>query len=399
MGFCGDWAAAANKCGFNPVDQAQCFDLVKLLSDSAVQAADNCTTKVCNLLDQCITEALPFQCEGTTAGSSSGGSSGSSTSTSSGGGTSGGTSGSTSGGSTSGGTSGSTSGGITRDAGSGSGSDGGSSSGSTFDGTTGQPCTTDAQCKGVGPGAPGINRCSTSVLFNGGELYPTGVCLMPVKCDPCGGTTPCDNLIHGCDGVDPAAPGVCLPTGSGGGVCLPVCSFKADGSPPVGCVGKDACNAYGFEATTTPASGIGYCFGGCTADADCIAGEKCDTTTGLCQKTVTPPSKAFGSACTMADATMNPPSCNCIYNTTTNLGFCTSFCTVGGTQCPTGWFCETEEPRTLPSAGDGSVAGFSSENTGLGGFCVPSCQVGAPGACPPNTACQATFAGGSGCIP
>jgi hypothetical protein len=87
------------------------------------------------------------------------------------------------------------------------------------------------------------------------------------------------------------------------------------------------------------------------------------------------------------------------------LGFCTEFCTVGGTQCPSGWFCEGQEPTTLTGANDASTAGFTMQNTGLAGFCVPSCAVdgGAmgtdSGACPANTTCQSSFAGGPGCIP
>jgi hypothetical protein len=274
----------------------------------------------------------------------------------------------------------------------------------TFDGTTGQPCMNDAQCKGVGPGAPGVNKCSTSILFTGGELYPSGVCLMPVKCDPCGGTVPCDQYIHGCDGVDPSAPGICLPLSAGGGICLPACSYKADGTAPVGCVGKDVCQPYGF-GTQPYVNGVGYCYGGCTADTDCITGEKCDLLTGLCLKTVTPPTMNIGDPCTMAQANMSPPPCNCIYNTMTGNGLCTKVCTVGGSQCPTGWMCETQEPTALPGANDASVPGFMTPNMGLGGFCVPSCQVdgGAmgtdSGVCPMGTTCRADFAGGAGCIP
>jgi hypothetical protein len=232
---------------------------------------------------------------------------------------------------------------------------------------------------------------------------------MPTACDPCGGVTPCDNLIHGCDGPDGAsAPGVCLPNSNppavGMGLCLPECTFRGDGSAATGCVGKDACNAIAFDATSSPPSGIGYCFAGCTANTDCAAGESCETNTGLCLKTVTPPTKNLGDGCTMAEANASPPACNCVYNTSSGLGFCTTFCTVGGSQCQSGWFCEAEEPLTLAS-GDASVVGFTTQNVGLGGFCVPACQIdgGATGTdsgvCPANTTCQSTFAGGAGCIP
>jgi hypothetical protein len=282
-----------------------------------------------------------------------------------------------------------------------------------FDGTTGKQCSSDADCKGAG--GPGINRCSSDALFQGGELFPTPVCLMPVQCDPCGGQTPCDGLIHGCDGPDGAAstPGICLPNTAtptvGKGTCWPACAFAADGSAPMGCVGKDACNVAGYGVNGTMAQGVGLCIGGCVADADCAGGEKCDTPTGLCLKSVTPPTKNLGDGCTMAEAQATPAPCNCIYNTQSGLGFCTQFCVTpaagAANPCPTGWFCETQEPLTLTGANDASVTGFTMQNVGLAGFCVPSCQVdgGAmgtdSGTCPPNSTCSAAYAGGPGCVP
>jgi hypothetical protein len=179
------------------------------------------------------------------------------------------------------------------------------------------------------------------------------------------------------------------------GTCLPLCGFRADGSAPSGCVGKDVCNALGYDGTQTPPVGVGFCLGGCTQDTDCVAGEKCDLTTADCVKTVTPPTRAIGAACTSTD---NPPACNCLYDQTSGMGFCTDACTVGGTQCPAGWFCEAQEPTTLTGANDASVAGFTTQNAGLGGSCVPSCTVGVT-TCPTNSTCKATFAGPPGCVP
>jgi hypothetical protein len=296
----------------------------------------------------------------------------------------------------------------------GGGDDGGDAVATTpYDGTTGNPCTMDSQCKGTGAGAPGINKCTTDAnIFTLGELFPTGVCIVPpqVPCDPCGGKTPCDNFIHGCDGPDgPSAPGVCLPRSNpakvGDGICLPACAFKGDGSMPAGCQGKDACNAIAFDPTQTPPVGIGYCFGGCTADTDCVTGEKCDTTTGLCVKTVTPPTKNLGDGCNMMEANMMPPPCNCVYGTLSGLGFCTLFCTVGGSQCPSGWVCDAQEPTTLIGPNDASVPGFMTQNTGLAGFCVPQCGVDGgtiatdSGTCPTNTTCQTGSATGPVCVP
>jgi hypothetical protein len=171
----------------------------------------------------------------------------------------------------------------------------------------------------------------------------------------------------------------------------------------MGCVGKDACNLAGYGvAQTGMAVAVGFCVGGCVADADCAGGEKCDTLNGLCVKSVTPPTKNLGDGCTMAEANATPPPCNCIYNNQSGLGFCTKYCGVPAAgapnPCPTGWFCETQEPLTLTGSNDASVSGFPTENVGLAGFCVPSCQVGSS-VCPPNTTCQANYAGGPGCIP
>jgi hypothetical protein len=176
----------------------------------------------------------------------------------------------------------------------------------------------------------------------------------------------------------------------------------------MGCVGKDACNLAGYGVSGTTVQGVGLCLGGCAADTDCGGGEKCDIPTGLCLKTVTPPTKNLGDGCTNKDT---PTPCNCIFNNSSGLGFCSQFCTVpaagAANPCPTGWFCETQEPLTLidPTT-DASVTGFTTENVGLAGFCVPSCQVDGggvtgtdSGSCPTNTTCQATFAGGPGCLP
>ena len=165
--------------------------------------------------------------------------------------------------------------------------DDGSSSGGSYDGTTGKACASDTDCHP--PGGPGVNKCTSGGIFGsagGNDLYPTAVCLDIQNCDP--GT---DGNLHFCDGPDaPTSPGVCLSTGSPGkGICLPQCSFKPDGSAVTGCQGKDSCFVAGFEADPNNANaaiGIGYCFGGCTADADCATGQKCQTDSGLCLKTL-----------------------------------------------------------------------------------------------------------------
>jgi hypothetical protein len=163
-------------------------------------------------------------------------------------------------------------------------------------------------------------------------------------------------------------------------------------------VGKDVCNPVAFTETSPP-EGIGYCLGGCTANTDCTGGEKCDTTTGLCLTKVTAPTKTLGQACTTADlgSSTVPAACNCFLGAS-GKGFCSTFCTVGGAECQTGWFCETQEPITVTGANDASTPGFSMPNQGLAGMCVPSCG-GDAAACPTNSTCQTAYAGGAGCIP
>jgi hypothetical protein len=167
-------------------------------------------------------------------------------------------------------------------------------------------------------------------------------------------------------------------------------------------VGKDVCNVFAFTESSPP-TGLGYCLGGCTADSDCSgaggAAEKCDTTSGLCLTTVTAPTKKLGAACTSADlgSSTTPAACNCFVGSSGN-GFCSTFCTVGGSECPAQWFCETEEPIMVTGANDASVPGFSTPNQGLAGLCVPSCGEDA-GACPTNSTCTTTYAGGPGCVP
>jgi hypothetical protein len=110
----------------------------------------------------------------------------------------------------------------------------------------------------------------------------------------------------------------------------------------------------------------------------------------------TPPTKMLGAAC---DPTMNTPyACDCISSPTTGMGYCSKFCTVGGTQCPAGWTCTSQEPTTLAGANDASVPGFTMQNPGLGGFCAPTCKVGGP-ACPTNSTCHSDVAGGPVCLP
>jgi hypothetical protein len=222
---------------------------------------------------------------------------------------------------------------------------------------------------------------------------------MPTVCNP--GT---DGNLHFCDGPDtPSSPGVCLPTATAGqGICLPQCGFKTDGSAATGCKGKDVCYPAAFSQDTTGAIiGLGYCFGGCAADADCPSGNKCQTNLGECLTTTTTASAA-GTGCNSTTTTGN--ACNCFSNQTTNLGYCANFCSIGGASCPTGWSCETDLPTTLTSTNDASFPGWTKSNTGMGGVCTPKCTVGGTaqfdgGVCPPNSTCQTGTVAGPDCLP
>jgi hypothetical protein len=299
---------------------------------------------------------------------------------------------------------------VHKDSGSSSGSssgatgdDSGDDGGGSYDGTTGKACTTDADCHPAG--GPGVNKCTADGLFGtsgGNDLYPTAVCLDIQNCDP--GS---DGNLHFCDGPDdPSSPGVCLSTGAAGkGICLPQCNFKPDGSAVTGCIGKDTCDVAGFEPDPNNANaaiGIGYCFGGCESNADCAAGQQCQTDSGLCLKTLTT-DPAVGTGCNQ-NATP-APTCNCLANTSSGLGYCAQFCKIGGTSCGSGQICDAELPTELIGSNDASIPGWTTANPGLGGFCSPTCNVDAGttmiegGTCYPNSTCQAGDLGGPDCLP
>ena len=240
---------------------------------------------------------------------------------------------------------------------------------SMYDGTVGLPCASDADCQP--PGGPGLAICSLSVTPT---IYPTPVCMI-LGCDP--GT---DSFIHYCDGPDdPSSPGICIPVTSTQSLCLPQCAFAADGSPAQGCIGHDSCN---FDGAGTDSNndviGAGYCWGGCTTDAQCPSGTACQINQGECVTAPTTPSKALGQACTSDDTTSG--ACLCDVDLTSTAanppGLCTQFCQVGliGDACPSGYACQAFEPNTLPGSTAGtSTPGFATQNTGLSGLCQAVC--------------------------
>ena len=227
--------------------------------------------------------------------------------------------------------------------------------------TTGKACTDDATCDT--PCETGAAFCSPTG-FTSGSLYPTPTCFS-ADCDPGDGTK-----IVGCDGDT----GVCLSTGSGG-ICLPACSFDDSATAPTGCIGKNKCNPYGWgtDSTTMKTVGVGYCFGGCTADADCPAGNKCQKEDGLCIKAPVTYTKTPGTACTDADAKA-PAKCNCLYTTAAKAGYCANSCYFGETTCDAGFACDTNLPKTKIMPDD---VVFTSAPKGMAGYCLKKCTTDA----------------------
>jgi hypothetical protein len=326
------------------------------------------------------------------------------------------------------------------------GGDGGSAL--VYDGTSGKECKTDADC--TTPTGPGINKCSndfdTFVVTNvKTELVPTPICIVPPPttantgtCDPAPPADLGGLSLHFCDGPDlPTSPGICFaltnPPSPGLGVCLPVCTFALDGTAPVGCPGKDTCFPFtvGIDQNNN-ATGYGYCQGSCQADADCSAlgaGFVCQTDIGACTKSVVKRTKAIGAACAADPTVMTAANdnatgaCNCLPDNTTNQGFCTSACIVGGDPCPMGWICDNLQPSEIPLP-DGTLLAVTKENTGTPGVCMPACSLtaeagapagdsggatdsgaaaavdggGSPG-CPGNSLCEAITPVGPDCVP
>jgi hypothetical protein len=288
-----------------------------------------------------------------------------------------------------------------------------------YDSTTGRACTSDADCHATG--GFGINACSNDVLYTGSlgdfALFPTPICIVPGTCDPLANGT---NQITFCGGdpTNPASPGICYPTTvppmAGKGTCFPQCQYEPDGTAAVGCQGKDVCHAYGTGTDSNGnLVGIGFCYGGCVTDADCASAgsnasnaadrvQKCDVPYGICVTTVTPPTLAIGAGCDLSSTT----ACNCITNPGGGTsGYCSTFCREGAGGCPGGWVCDLSLPTTVTSSTDATLAGWTENNPGMGGFCAPSCNLDSGtadtdgGTCPPSSTCEASHVGGPDCLP
>lgn len=245
-----------------------------------------------------------------------------------------------------------------------------------YDGTVGKACSSDNDCHSAN--GPNVARCSSSV-FAPQAFYPNPVCILPT-CSPLSDASG----LHFCDGPDdPSSPGICVTGGASGGICLPKCNYDKSGSAPTGCQGHDVCFAYPAAAE----NGVGYCWAGCTQDADCANGQKCQTDRGWCVQGVLPPTKSVGDACTESDTSAGV--CNCLYGSN-KTGYCSSTCIVGGAPCPTGFVCDSLETR---------INGYATPNVGMGGYCAKACVADAGATCPGASVCTAVFASGPDCIP
>ena len=331
------------------------------------------------------------------------------------------------------------------------GDDSGDGSDGSADGTTGKICAADKDC--VSPTGPGINQCSSNFPGTVGnvniQFWSTPVCIVPptMACDP----APLGQQLgpHYCDGPDVIdSPGICVPFDAqnpqpGQGLCYPKCTYTVGGAA-TGCAGSNVCNLDWFFAPTAGSNavtGVGFCGSVCQVDSDCSSlgvGYVCQTDIGLCTtKKVTRP-KAVGASCFSAsdggadDNTTG--ACNCLSGTS-GSGICTSSCVVGGTACPDGWVCETDE-----TSNPFPTSTVTTQTRGVAGFCVQPCSLtdagspvdsggtpeasaaddaggdggaeggvdagpanppdaGAGGTCPPATTCKAGTLAGPDCQP
>lgn len=240
-------------------------------------------------------------------------------------------------------------------------------------GHSGLPCTGVADCQADGDD----DQCSKGGYKNG-DLHPTPVCVDINNCT-LGNAGTIEDVL--CD----EQTGVCLQIDAATGVCLPACIFNEDGfEEGATCAGKNKCNAaYILTAQDGTHSSLGFCFGGCTADADCegTAGQKCQVEDALC---VNPDAyvtyKAVGEACTDDGDATTPAECNCgtvldDKSPDADSGFCTSACVTGAAgdaYCGTakaGWTCTAK----LSAKDDKGAALFGKQPDGILGQCALPC--------------------------
>jgi hypothetical protein len=192
------------------------------------------------------------------------------------------------------------------------------------------------------------------------------------------------------------------------GVCVPRClAVRATGEWEIQCKGGNSCAPAQVLGNTGNERLSGICQGGCTADAECIAGgyplycnpisTECDvdcdrqgiTCSGgraCVNKRCAPYPKNPGDACT------NDTECDCLNGQTDpdagpKDGYCSKSCQIGGsgpTGCPTGLVCDGQLTLTT-----GADFWTTKVPAGMDGACKKICTT--PADCPTGFVCEASL--------
>jgi hypothetical protein len=200
-----------------------------------------------------------------------------------------------------------------------------------------EPCTSDESCAE----GWGSEYCS---LFN-----PTPMCIGE-GCSAVGAT------------CGPAARGLCLGFGASN-ECHERCEFTDTGFTKL-CSGKNKCTHWATRTTDGVALGVGFCAGGCKADADCAIG-RCQLETGGCTDSPRTFTKTLGTACSATDVA----ACLCLREPTGG-GYCSTICYVGETMCAVGFTCDAGLPKSKILDAEGV---FTKQPVGLTAYCLKNC--------------------------
>jgi hypothetical protein len=248
------------------------------------------------------------------------------------------------------------------------------------DKTVGLECKTNDDCD--------VTKTKKSACGNASEntIDPTPVCVGTCTLGDGKSIVACDSGLGVC--VGDVARG---PTGQ----CIQFCEWDGD-KLKSGCTGKNVCNVYGWgrDPKTKAPIGVGYCQGGCTADADCTKGNRCQKELGACVAGLIAFTKSIGDACDRAkDGTSlakKTGGCPCVAERASGLGYCSTVCKTADPKaaCPTGYTCDPGLP-----ARDKEGPLFSAVAAGLFGSCFKNCA--ADGDCAGlNSYCDDTSATG-----
>jgi hypothetical protein len=276
--------------------------------------------------------------------------------------------------------------------------DGGVDASIPADRTTGKSCLNDNDCDLTGNG---IAHCTATGLFVVGALNPSPICMQfdssgADVCDP----GPLDASgkqlnVMPCDGDT----GLCTKSGSSTAVCDARCELDDTGKWIQPCLGRNACT---YSAVATDATGrhvmFGTCMGGCSADADCPSGSRCDATEKICVsvKCTTDANctsrwsgapaawrcetssgyckflyaKKPGDLC---DPTVPLQDCACYASPSATQGVCATLCKTGAAaDCAAGLVCDPVLAAT-DGAGAPIYAASFTLPAGLSGWCLPPC--------------------------